>query len=76
MIPHNPNPMNLLSHADRLAKEHAGGKLNLVFSGITAVSLGVMTIKMVVDMLRDGRDRDHDHHHRHGHGLGEHHHHR
>jgi hypothetical protein len=56
VIPNNPNPLHVATHADRLAREQAGSKLGLVFSAITAISLGVMTTKMVVDMVRDARD--------------------
>ena len=34
--------------------------MGLVFQGITAVSLGVMTIKMTLDMIRDARRTDGD----------------
>ncbi len=56
VIPSNPNPLHVATHADRLAREQAGSKLGLVFSGITAISLGVMTTKMILDMVRDARD--------------------
>ena len=63
MIPHNPNPLHLAAQAERLAKGHAGGKLNLIFSGITAVSMGAMALKMFADLFREKRERDHERHH-------------
>jgi hypothetical protein len=67
MHPHSPspgNPLQVASHADRLAREQQGGRLGLAFQGITAISLGVMTTKMVLDMIRDARDTER---HRSGH---------
>jgi hypothetical protein len=55
-IPNNPNPLHVASHADRIARE-THGTLNLVFSAITAISLGVMTTKMILDMVRDAQER-------------------
>jgi hypothetical protein len=57
VIPSNPNALHVATHADRLAREQGGNKMGLVFSAITAISLGVMTTKMIVDMVRDARDR-------------------
>jgi hypothetical protein len=45
--------MHVASHAERLAKEQQGNKLGLVFAAITAVSMGVMTTKLLLDMFRD-----------------------
>jgi hypothetical protein len=63
-IPHNPNGLDVMTHADRLARQQAG-KWGLVFSGITAISLGVVTTKLLIDMVKDatghhsrGRSRD------------------
>jgi hypothetical protein len=56
LIPHNPNPLHVASHAERLAKEQVGNRLGLVFSAITAISLGVMTTKMILDILRDKQE--------------------
>jgi hypothetical protein len=56
-IPSNPNPLTVASHADRIAREHHDYRLGLVFSAITAVSLGVMTTKMVLDMIRENREK-------------------
>ena len=50
-IPHNPNPLHVASHADRFARE-THGTLNLVFAAISAISLGVMTTKLILDMVR------------------------
>jgi len=55
-IPNNPNPLHVASHADRIARE-THGTLNLVFSAITAISLGVMTTKLILDMVRDEQER-------------------
>jgi hypothetical protein len=60
-VPHTPNPMHVATHAERLAKEQQGNKLGLVFAAITAVSMGVMTTKLLLDMLRD-RDCRHNCH--------------
>ena len=56
LIPNKPNPLHVASQADRIARE-THGKLNLVFSAITAVSLGVMTTKLILDMVRDEQER-------------------
>ncbi|WP_143393344.1 hypothetical protein [Fimbriiglobus ruber] len=61
IIPHNPNPMHVATHAERLAKEQVGKTLGIVFSVITAVSLGVLTTKTVLDMVRGRNDRDGHH---------------
>lgn len=52
VIPLNPNPLHVASHAERLARQE-NGKWGLVFQAITAVSLAVVTSKMLLDMLRD-----------------------
>ena len=54
-IPNNPNPLHVAREADQHARE-AHGTLNLVFSAITAISLGVMTTKLIIDMVRDARE--------------------
>ncbi len=56
LIPNNPDPMRVASHADRLAREQAGSLLGLVFAGITAVSLGAMTVKTIYDIFREKKD--------------------
>ncbi len=56
-IPHRPNPQQILSHSERLAREARGSTLELVFQGITAVSLGVMTAKMVFDMVHESAEK-------------------
>ena len=53
--PNLSNPAQLLTHAERLAREQPGGRLGLVFQGVTSVCLGVMTVKMVLDTVRDAR---------------------
>ncbi|HVS34100.1 MAG TPA: hypothetical protein VMS17_00880 [Gemmataceae bacterium] len=63
-IPNNPNPLHVASHADRFARE-THGTLNIVFSAITAISLGVMTTKLILDMVRDAQERK-----THSHGRG------
>ena len=68
MILHNPNPLQVVTHSDRLAREQGSNKLGLAFSAITAINLGVMTTKMLVDMFRDmrGADRGRDQKRSHG----------
>jgi len=63
-IPHNPNALHVASHAERLARQE-NGKWGLVFQAVTAISLGAVTTKMILDMCRDpsrhdqkGRGRD------------------
>jgi hypothetical protein len=48
-------------HADQLARERGGSKLGLVFSAVTAISLGVMTTKMLLDIVHDNRYREGKH---------------
>ena len=55
-VPHNPNPLHVASQAERLARQEHG-TWGLVFQGITAVSLAVVTSKMLLDMLRDSDRR-------------------
>ena len=52
---HNTNPKQVATHADRLTREQAGSRMVLIFFAVTAVSLGVMTTKMVLDTFRDHR---------------------
>ena len=58
-IPHRPNPQQILSHSERLAREARGSTLELVFQGITAISLGVMTTKMLFDMIQESHQKRH-----------------
>jgi hypothetical protein len=51
--PNLSNPAQLLTHAERLAREQPGGRLGLVFQGVTSVCLGIMTAKLVLDTVRD-----------------------
>ncbi len=52
IIPPNPNALQLASYAERLAsRQH--GILQLVFQGIMAVSVGVITTKMIFDLCHD-----------------------
>jgi len=63
--PQHGTPMQVASHAERLAREQPGSRMGMVFQGITAISLGVMTAKSLLDMLRDRREKDkHGGHHR------------
>ena len=56
LIPNKPNPSHVAIEADRIAREGHGTQ-NLVFSAITAISLGAMTTKLILDMVRDGQER-------------------
>jgi hypothetical protein len=60
-IPGSPNPLQVADHADRLARERGGSKLGLVFSAVTAISLGVMTTKMLLDIVHENRYRESKH---------------
>ena len=64
MHAHNHGPSNpiqqLLKKAERLVDSHAEGRIGMVFQGITAVSLGAMTVMDVVDRIRRARQRDHE----------------
>jgi len=51
MHPFTPNPLRIASQAERLAGQDSGA-WGLVFQGITAVSLAVVTSKMLLEMLR------------------------
>lgn len=58
-LPPNPtNPAQVLSHAERLAREQQGTRMGLVFQAVTSICLGVMTAKMVLDEVRAARDPD------------------
>lgn len=57
LVPPNPHPFHVASHADRLAREHQGHKIALVFSAVTAISLGVMTTKMVLEMFKGNKEQ-------------------
>jgi hypothetical protein len=60
-VPNNPNPLHVANFADRLGRQQ-DGKFGLVFQVVTAISLGVMTIKLLKDMSDDrtaGRSRGH-----------------
>ncbi len=58
---HPPSPLDVANHADRLGRERKGDKMALVFSAITAISLGVVTVKAICDMVRESRERPHNH---------------
>jgi hypothetical protein len=60
-ISSNPNPLQVADHADRLARERGGSSLGLVFSAVTAISLVVMTPRMLLDVLREGSSREGKH---------------
>ena len=51
-MPINPNPLHVATQAERLAKQE-NGNWGVVFQAITAVSLAVVTGKMLLDMLRE-----------------------
>lgn len=59
MHAHNHGPSNPLQQFLKQAKELGGeqthGRIGLVFQGITAVSLGAMTVMDVVDRIRRAR---------------------
>jgi hypothetical protein len=61
-FPHgHGNPLQrLLIDAKRLAGPPNEGRLGLVFQGITAVSLGAMSVINVIDMIRKARHSHHD----------------
>jgi len=61
VIPHNPNPLDIANHAERLGRERKGDNMALVFSAITAISLGVVTTKAIFDMYRESRERPRSH---------------
>ena len=52
IIPRNPNPLDVATQAERMARQEQG-RWGLVFQAITAVSLAVVTSRMLLDMLRD-----------------------
>lgn len=59
--PHSPNnPLQVLSHAERLAREQGGSRMGLVFQGIATISLGVLATKEVINIVRDARDSGRD----------------
>jgi hypothetical protein len=59
MHAHNHGPSNplqqFLKQAERLTGSPTDGRIGLVFQGITAVSLGAMTVMDVVDRIRRAR---------------------
>jgi len=62
MHAHFPGPGNpmqqLLSMSERLTRSQTESRIALVFQGITAVSLGAITIMNLRDMIRDARQRE------------------
>jgi hypothetical protein len=70
MHAHNFGPGNpiqrLLKQAEQLAGAQTEGRIGLVFQGITAVSLGAMTLMDVADRIRRARQRNREQtgHHR------------
>jgi hypothetical protein len=52
-----PSPLQVASHAERLSKDKPASKLGLLFSGITAVSLSLMTTKLMLDTAIDVKTR-------------------
>ncbi len=50
------NPIQqFLSQAERLTHQSVDGRIGLVFQGVTAVSLGAMTVLDIVDRIRRAR---------------------
>lgn len=50
-----PNPITVASFAERLSRQK--GKLGLVFAVVTAVSLGIVTMRAMQDMMDRNRER-------------------
>ncbi len=59
VIPTHANAFQVATHADRIAREQPGNQMALVFSAITAISLGAVAFKTISDMLREKRERNH-----------------
>jgi hypothetical protein len=57
----HPNALQVVDHADRLARDRNGGKLSIVFSVVTAVSLGALAAKAVLDLFHENRRHDNKH---------------
>jgi hypothetical protein len=57
----HPNALQVVDHADRLARERSGGKLGIVFSVVTAVSLSALAAKAVLDLFHENRHREGKH---------------
>jgi hypothetical protein len=51
-----PNPVTVASFAERLSRQ--GGRIGLVFAVVTAVSLGIVTLRSLQDMAERDRERD------------------
>jgi hypothetical protein len=54
-----PGPLQVAEHAEQLSHQGGGGKLSLAFQGITAISLGVVTTKMLFDTVRKAAGTTH-----------------
>ena len=59
LVHRTPDPIQVMSHAEQLGHQGGSSRLNLVFQGITAISLGVVTTKMLVDMVHQATRTTH-----------------
>jgi hypothetical protein len=48
-----------MSYAEQLGHQGGGSKMNLVFHGMTAISLGVVTTKVLFDMIHEATQKKH-----------------
>lgn len=54
-IPSNPNPFQVASFTERLARERQDSKLGLVFSVISAIGLGAIVAQTLLEMMQKYR---------------------
>jgi CHASE3 domain sensor protein len=56
-IPSDPNPLQVASFTERLARERQDSKLGLVFSVISAIGLGAIVVQTILEMMHSHRQR-------------------
>ncbi|HWG47908.1 MAG TPA: hypothetical protein VN688_34415 [Gemmataceae bacterium] len=57
-VPSNPNPLQVASFTERLARERQGTKLGMVFSAITAIGVGATMAQAILELMEDSRQRN------------------
>lgn len=60
-IPIHANALQVATQSDRIAREQKGNHMALVFSAITAISLGAAAAKTIFDMMHQKAERHHAH---------------
>lgn len=56
-IPSDPNPLQVASFTEQLARERQDSKLGMVFSVISAIGLGTIVFQTILEMMHNHRQR-------------------